>query len=63
MYVKSSPPQQDAVAEAWTADLLVLGQARYYWATLLSSMGAFKDGFPLSRLFKGFKQLLQSLLH
>ena len=34
MYVKSSPPQQDAVAEAWTADLLVLGQALHHWATL-----------------------------
>ena len=26
MLVKSSPSQQDAVAEAWTADFLVLGQ-------------------------------------
>ena len=34
MYVNSSPRQQDAVAEAWTADLLVLGQALYHWATL-----------------------------
>ena len=34
MQVKSSPPQQDAVAEAWTADLLVLGQALYHWAAL-----------------------------
>ena len=34
MYVKSSPLQQDAMAEAWTADFLVLGQALYHWATL-----------------------------
>ena len=34
MYVKSSLPQQDAVAETWTADFLVLGQALYHWATL-----------------------------
>ena len=27
-------PQQDAVAEAWTADLLILWQAVYHWATL-----------------------------
>ena len=29
-----TPPQQDAMAEAWTADFLVLGQAVYHWATL-----------------------------
>ena len=34
MYAKSSPAQQDVVAEVWTADLLVLGQALYHWATL-----------------------------
>ena len=32
--MKSSPPQQGAVAETWTADFLVLGQALYHWATL-----------------------------
>ena len=35
--MKSSPPQQDAMAETWTADLLVLGQALYHWATLFTS--------------------------
>ena len=34
MYVKSSPPQQDAVVEFWTADFLVFGQALYHWAIL-----------------------------
>ena len=34
MYVKSSPPQQDAVVETWTADFLVFGQALYHWAIL-----------------------------
>ena len=34
MYVKGSPPQQDAVVKAWTADILVLRQALYYWAIL-----------------------------
>ena len=32
--MKSSPPQQDAVVETWTANFLVLGQALYHWATL-----------------------------
>ena len=32
--MNSSPPQPDVVAEAWTADLLVFGQALYHWATL-----------------------------
>ena len=36
MLVKSSPPQQDAMAEAWTADFLALGQAFYHWAILPS---------------------------
>ena len=30
--MKSSPLQQDAVAEAWTTDFLVLGHALYHWA-------------------------------
>ena len=34
MQMKSSPPQQDAVAEAWTAVFLDLGQALYHWAML-----------------------------
>ena len=34
MYVKSSPPQQNAVVEAGTADILVLGQALYNRAIL-----------------------------
>ena len=34
MLVKSSPSQQDAMAEAWTADFLVLGQALYHQASL-----------------------------
>ena len=32
----SSPPQQDAVVEAWTAGISVLGQALYHWAIMLS---------------------------
>ena len=32
--MKSSPPQQDAVAKTWTTDFLVLGQALYHWANL-----------------------------
>ena len=32
--MKSSPPQQDAVVKAWTADILVLVQALYHWAIL-----------------------------
>ena len=36
MYGKSSPPQQDDMAEAWTTDLLVFEQTLYYWAILLS---------------------------
>ena len=38
MYVKSSPPQLDAVAVALTASFLVLGQALYHWATLPPSL-------------------------
>ena len=34
MYVKSSPSQQNAVTEAWTADFLVFEQAFYHWAIL-----------------------------
>ena len=34
MSSKSLPPQQDAVAEAWTADFLVFRQALYHWAML-----------------------------
>ena len=34
MQTKSSPPKQGAVAETWTADHLVLGQALYNWAIL-----------------------------
>ena len=30
--MKSSPSQQDAVVETWTADFLVLGQVLYHWA-------------------------------
>ena len=33
--MKSSPPQQDAVSEAWTADLLFIGQWLYHWAILV----------------------------
>ena len=29
--MKSSPAQQDAVAEAWTANFLVFGQALHHW--------------------------------
>ena len=36
--MNSSPPEQDAVAKAWTADLLVLGQALYRWATLPTTL-------------------------
>ena len=36
MYVKSSPSQQEAVVEAWTADFLVFGHALYHWAILPS---------------------------
>ena len=32
--MKSSPPQQGAMAEGWTADLLVFGQAVYHWTIL-----------------------------
>ena len=32
--MKSSPPQQNAVVEGWTADFLVLRQAIYHWAIL-----------------------------
>ena len=32
----SSPPQQNAVVEAWAVDLLVFGQALCHWATLSS---------------------------
>ena len=35
MLVKSSPPQQNAVVETWTAEFLVLGQALYHWAILV----------------------------
>ena len=34
MYAKRSPPQQNDMAEAWTAGFLVLGQAIYHWGTL-----------------------------
>ena len=34
MEVKTSPPQQDAVAEIWTADSSACEQARYHWTTL-----------------------------
>ena len=30
--MKSSPPQQEAMVESWTADFLVFGQALYHWA-------------------------------
>ena len=32
--MKSSPPQQDAIVKALTADFLVLGQSLYHRATL-----------------------------
>ena len=35
--MKSSTPQQDAVVEAWTADVIVLGQTLYHWAVLPGS--------------------------
>ena len=34
MQMKSSPSQQGAMAEAWTANLFSLGHALYHWATL-----------------------------
>ena len=34
--MESSPPQQHVVAETWTAELLVFGQALYHWAILPS---------------------------
>ena len=32
--MKSSPPQQDAVVEVWTANFLAFRQALYHWAIL-----------------------------
>ena len=39
--MKSSPSQQNAVAEGWTADFLVLGQTLYHWAILWSKLRDF----------------------
>ena len=44
--MKSSPPQQVAVVEAWTADLLVFGQALYHWAILPVFAGSMAIAAP-----------------
>ena len=43
MLVKSSPPQQDAVVEAGTADFSAFEQALYHWAILASCFGGVDD--------------------
>ena len=50
--MKSSPSQQDARAEAWTADFLVRGQALYHWATLPPYwyLSSYKAGKMLANL-------------
>ena len=71
MYVKSSPPQQEATTETWTADFLVLGQSLYHRATLppiedilkfiFTSFNTVAKYFEL--LFLLYRQLLKHLSH